>query len=349
MRQVMVVTGSLLRPSFSLPAIRQPLESTQATQKQSPLEDSSSSSELTSAAIAARKGLRPLLPPTHFPISPEKSNSADASSPEQSISEIDSDVEEEFFPTSGESLSFRPAERIKRRFRTARTQLHALESHFSAGSTRPNLSTRTQLSAEVNMTPRRIQVWFQNRRAKTKKGLIKSGSLPSPSSTPPRAAFSRRSDSKLYGRSRHQSSDVFDKNWRVVGHDIRYKESFSDDDYSPASPSRCPSPGLPSPTISPDSHTPRQHPPPPVQPRFNQRIQLPPPPTYSELFPRMVTNSPTSEMAPSRSYFSLYDVEFSPLSNWGNAEYFPVTNPEHHQLAPPDWQQLLAKFHTFAP
>ncbi|KAF9100021.1 hypothetical protein BGX23_007475 [Mortierella sp. AD031] len=56
---------------------------------------------------------------------------------------------------------------IKRRRRTSRSQFKTLEKAFSENP-KPNASTRQQLAQRLSMTPRGIQVWFQNRRAKTK-------------------------------------------------------------------------------------------------------------------------------------------------------------------------------------
>ncbi|KAF8948149.1 hypothetical protein BGZ47_006257 [Haplosporangium gracile] len=56
---------------------------------------------------------------------------------------------------------------IKRRRRTSRSQFKTLEKAFIENP-KPNASTRQQLAQRLSMTPRGIQVWFQNRRAKKK-------------------------------------------------------------------------------------------------------------------------------------------------------------------------------------
>ncbi|KAG0294212.1 hypothetical protein BGZ96_001585 [Linnemannia gamsii] len=56
---------------------------------------------------------------------------------------------------------------IKRRKRTSRSQFKTLERAFIENP-KPNGSTRQQLAQRLSMTPREIQVWFQNRRAKNK-------------------------------------------------------------------------------------------------------------------------------------------------------------------------------------
>ncbi|KAG0058067.1 hypothetical protein BGZ89_001624 [Linnemannia elongata] len=56
---------------------------------------------------------------------------------------------------------------IKRRRRTSRSQFKTLEKAFIENP-KPNASTRQQLAQRLSMTPRGIQVWFQNRRAKNK-------------------------------------------------------------------------------------------------------------------------------------------------------------------------------------
>lgn len=56
---------------------------------------------------------------------------------------------------------------VNHRKRTSRHQLAILESFF-ARSTRPNSEQRRELAALLGMTPRGVQIWFQNRRAKVK-------------------------------------------------------------------------------------------------------------------------------------------------------------------------------------
>ncbi|KAM6502487.1 hypothetical protein JOM56_002464 [Amanita muscaria] len=56
---------------------------------------------------------------------------------------------------------------VKHRKRTTSTQLRTLENVFKR-ETKPNAALRNQLAEELKMTPRGVQVWFQNRRAKEK-------------------------------------------------------------------------------------------------------------------------------------------------------------------------------------
>ncbi|KIK97125.1 hypothetical protein PAXRUDRAFT_10369 [Paxillus rubicundulus Ve08.2h10] len=56
---------------------------------------------------------------------------------------------------------------VKHRKRTSRSQLKVLEDVFRK-DTKPNASLRKQLAAQLDMSPRAVQVWFQNRRAKDK-------------------------------------------------------------------------------------------------------------------------------------------------------------------------------------
>ncbi|EMD37823.1 hypothetical protein CERSUDRAFT_94820 [Gelatoporia subvermispora B] len=56
---------------------------------------------------------------------------------------------------------------VKHRRRTTRAQLKVLEDVYTR-DTKPNASLRKKLAQELDMTPRGVQVWFQNRRAKTK-------------------------------------------------------------------------------------------------------------------------------------------------------------------------------------
>lgn len=56
---------------------------------------------------------------------------------------------------------------IKHRRRTSRGQFKILEKAFTDNS-KPNAKTRQGLAESLSMTPRGVQVWFQNRRAKAK-------------------------------------------------------------------------------------------------------------------------------------------------------------------------------------
>ncbi|KAJ7924964.1 hypothetical protein B0H13DRAFT_1976956 [Mycena leptocephala] len=78
---------------------------------------------------------------------------------------------------------------VKHRKRTTSAQLKVLEGIFKR-DTKPNAALRTELAAQLNMTARGVQVWFQNRRAKEKtkaaKGLVKpakDADSPSPRSS----------------------------------------------------------------------------------------------------------------------------------------------------------------------
>jgi hypothetical protein len=55
----------------------------------------------------------------------------------------------------------------KKRKRTAPDQLKVLEDIFN-GHQHPNLLLRNQLAVQLGMTPRSVQIWFQNRRAKAR-------------------------------------------------------------------------------------------------------------------------------------------------------------------------------------
>lgn len=59
-------------------------------------------------------------------------------------------------------------EKKRKRQRTSPEQLSILEQMFKGNRT-PDYETRTRLSKQLGMTPRRIQIWFQNKRAKMKK------------------------------------------------------------------------------------------------------------------------------------------------------------------------------------
>jgi len=60
---------------------------------------------------------------------------------------------------------------VKHRRRTSRSQFKVLEKTFNENP-KPNATIRRVLAQNLNMTPRGVQVWFQNRRAKAK--LVKA-------------------------------------------------------------------------------------------------------------------------------------------------------------------------------
>ncbi|KAI8148190.1 homeobox domain-containing protein, partial [Fennellomyces sp. T-0311] len=55
----------------------------------------------------------------------------------------------------------------KHRRRTSRTQFRILEAAFE-DNPKPSAAKRQSLAEELSMTPRGVQIWFQNRRAKAK-------------------------------------------------------------------------------------------------------------------------------------------------------------------------------------
>lgn len=70
-------------------------------------------------------------------------------------------------------FSYRPNE-VKHRKRTTRQQLRVLEETFRT-TQKPDGNVRKSLALQLNMTPRNVQVWFQNRyvfRGRAPVGLI---------------------------------------------------------------------------------------------------------------------------------------------------------------------------------
>ncbi|KAJ7076347.1 hypothetical protein B0H15DRAFT_1026611 [Mycena belliarum] len=66
---------------------------------------------------------------------------------------------------------------VKHRKRTTSAQLKVLEAVFKR-DTKPNAALRTELAAQLAMTARGVQVWFQNRRAKEKTKAAKGALRP---------------------------------------------------------------------------------------------------------------------------------------------------------------------------
>ncbi|EJD42657.1 hypothetical protein AURDEDRAFT_114920 [Auricularia subglabra TFB-10046 SS5] len=74
----------------------------------------------------------------------------------------------------GKVYMYQPNE-IRHRKRTSRHQLQVLEAVF-VDDQKPGPAIRKKLAVELSMTPRSVQVWFQNRRAKDK-NLAKKAAL----------------------------------------------------------------------------------------------------------------------------------------------------------------------------
>ncbi|KAF7722687.1 hypothetical protein EC973_002850 [Apophysomyces ossiformis] len=75
----------------------------------------------------------------------------------------------EGYPSQGDfqPTFYNPFE-IKHRRRTSKAQLKILEKSF-AENPKPSATVRRVLAQKLDMTPRGVQIWFQNRRAKAKK------------------------------------------------------------------------------------------------------------------------------------------------------------------------------------
>lgn len=72
-----------------------------------------------------------------------------------------------YHPTSDFRPTFYNPFEIKHRRRTSRAQLKILEKAFLENA-KPNATVRRYLAQQLDMTPRGVQIWFQNRRAKAK-------------------------------------------------------------------------------------------------------------------------------------------------------------------------------------
>ncbi|BGP32889.1 hypothetical protein JCM10296v2_004674 [Rhodotorula toruloides] len=89
--------------------------------------------------------------------------------------------------------------KVKHRRRTSAQQLKVLEHHFEINP-KPDLALRKKLSEVLEMTPREVQVWFQNRRAKVKK-LKERAEREAALSAATAAAFATASSSSLSSSS----------------------------------------------------------------------------------------------------------------------------------------------------
>jgi hypothetical protein len=71
----------------------------------------------------------------------------------------------------------------KKRQRTSPEQLAILEQIFQTDKM-PNQQTRVQLADQLGMSSRRVQIWFQNKRAKVKRSSMKNERTPEGSQSP---------------------------------------------------------------------------------------------------------------------------------------------------------------------
>jgi len=86
----------------------------------------------------------------------------------------------------------------KKRQRTSPDQLAILEQIFQTDKM-PSQQTRVQLADQLGMSSRRVQIWFQNKRAKVKRGISKSseGIQQAPLSPDSRDGFALSSSSGI--------------------------------------------------------------------------------------------------------------------------------------------------------
>ncbi|CEP15030.1 hypothetical protein [Parasitella parasitica] len=110
---------------------------------------------------------------------------------------------------------YRPYE-IKRRKRTSRAQFKVLEKIFIENP-KPNSRTRRALADDLHMTPRSVQVWFQNRRAKQKQINVKDEKHKNQSeqhqSDSQDTIFDLPTINMLHSRSQSSSTSSTNKMW----------------------------------------------------------------------------------------------------------------------------------------
>jgi len=136
----------------------------------------------------------------------------------------------------------------KKRQRTSPDQLAILEQIFQTDKM-PSQQTRIQLADQLGMSSRRVQIWFQNKRAKVKRGNTKNEGQQAP--------MSPMQDSRDGCMSLSSSSGISEPPSPVVPDSFHTSPSPSPPAHSllsspPNSPAIVPSsPSLP--------HTPKQH------------------------------------------------------------------------------------------
>lgn len=95
--------------------------------------------------------------------------------PKQNLDVVQQPPQMDPIPILTESLS------KKKRQRTTREQLDVLEQYFQMDKM-PSQQARSDLAKKLGMSSRRVQIWFQNKRAKLKRVAGQSGKSPDASS-----------------------------------------------------------------------------------------------------------------------------------------------------------------------
>ncbi|RUS22871.1 hypothetical protein BC938DRAFT_475172 [Jimgerdemannia flammicorona] len=114
----------------------------------------------------------------------------------------DDDMNDDFETEHGDadSLAYRT---VKRRRRLTQEETRILNQVFET-TTKPNSQVRKRLAQQLGMTPRAVQIWFQNRRAKQKRDSNESANT----ETPPPKKLTFASD--YYSSKMNQSQDQRD-------------------------------------------------------------------------------------------------------------------------------------------
>ncbi|KAG2173912.1 hypothetical protein INT44_000025 [Umbelopsis vinacea] len=115
---------------------------------------------------------------------------------------------------------------VKRRRRLTQEETNLLNDIFERTS-KPNALVRKMLAERLNMSPRTVQIWFQNRRAKVKKDGKSSGSITGNDSSPSTSGDSPNSKSDSgpsLSRSTSTSSTVTDATYKLVSQE---QEAFT--------------------------------------------------------------------------------------------------------------------------
>ncbi|KAL1923157.1 uncharacterized protein VTP21DRAFT_9533 [Calcarisporiella thermophila] len=138
---------------------------------------------------------------------------ADALAPQATVAPFETEAPDELKASTNEfrATFYNPTE-VKRRQRPSKSQLRVLEKSFLENP-KPSSAARRILAEELDMTPRRVQIWFQNRRANIKKmregrGRRSSGSetkgAEETESTDGAAEGAERGGAKSEGRARER-------------------------------------------------------------------------------------------------------------------------------------------------
>lgn len=199
-------------------------------------------------------------------------------------------------------FTYRPNE-VKHRKRTTRQQLKVLEETFHK-TQKPDGNVRKALALQLNMTPRNVQVWFQNRRAKDK-NLAKRTTRSVEDGTELDSHATLESTSPTTPIPKAEASGAFSErsfeqciDFVSSPNDYRHEFAFAPSSTASSSPA----------TAQPDLNGSTS----PVEETFNRKFDIPSPPSISSVLSQPQAASGSSAVSPAG--FSVEGIASQPIA-----------------------------------